>query len=236
MIRALRHGGRESVLIDVGANIGMYSLAAAAAGFKAYAFEPVPMNVQMIIASAMRNRMERRLRIYTMGASDKFSSFHMGFDNTNQGGVNHTLDENAGFANDAVAPLHRVLPAVLAKAKIFVKMDIEGGECRALRGLVPFLRGGVRLLGAQVESGQAETIACCNELVTAPFGAFHVFHHVHRLCPFNAGNGTALAYAKICSDGLPWEIAWRACRSAPQSDDANLRRLMAASAPTPPGA
>lgn len=59
----------------------------------------------------------------------------------------------------------------------------RGGECRALRGLLPFLRETRAVLqGVLIETGHASTRACCTEL-TAPGGAFALLRSRHSLCP-----------------------------------------------------
>ena len=56
----LAHHAQRPRLIDIGANIGFYTLAAAAAGFQVYAFEPVPRNVAMLQMSLARGGLEAR--------------------------------------------------------------------------------------------------------------------------------------------------------------------------------
>ena len=56
MIHALR-GTPNSMLLDIGGNIGYYTLAAAKAGFHVDVFEPVPLNAAMIQASLTANKL-----------------------------------------------------------------------------------------------------------------------------------------------------------------------------------
>jgi len=228
--------GSGPMIIDVGANIGMYSLAAAAACFEAVAFEPVPQNALRVLISARRNAFDsRRLRLFIVGASDGFGTAAMGESDSNQGAVAHkptalAIDEAsasaaAAAAHIALAPLDAVLPAdVLQGARpIFLKMDVEGAECRALRGLRRWLSNGngTRIVGALIETGQLATRECCSELVS-PHGAFHVLRWRHHLCARDLANDDALVPIDetLCTRSVtareparrwPWELLFNAC-------------------------
>lgn len=131
----------QPLLIDVGANIGMYALSAAAACFQAIAFEPVPMNAAKIMTSARANHMSGWLRLYTMGVGDTFTTFEMGESQDNQGEATHCDESTAanasgsgcnrgGVAHIPAGPLDALLPAIAPQRPVFVKMDVEGGEVR----------------------------------------------------------------------------------------------------------
>ena len=180
-----RARGRQPVLIDVGGNIGMYSLAAAAAGHEVFTFEPVPLNALKIRSSSFANGFDRNLHLYTLGASDEWSTFAIGRDPINQGNLEH-MPQTLTAMQIPVAPLQSVLGASgvdWARRPIFLKMDIEGGECRALRGMRQLLgAAGLHLLGVLIETNHKSTWECIPELITAPDGAFHVFNTRHNLC------------------------------------------------------
>ena len=254
------------LLIDVGANIGMYSLAAAAACFEAIAFEPVPANAQRILLSAerngfvgrVRNGEHARLHLYILGASDTFGTAAMGLSATNQGAVAHepssgpssAVSGRMALVNIALAPLDRVLGVEVARSAgrgdreashrssrtarrpraVFLKLDVEGAECRALRGMRRFLaNAAVRLVGALIETGHNATRQCCDELLHPPNGAFHVLHTRHGLCARDHGNGDLLVPFEdeggrsLCRRSIgainpkerwPWELSFAPCAPA----------------------
>ena len=190
---------RAPLLVDVGGNIGMYSLAAAASCFEAVTFEPVPINAHKIITSARRNGFAGRLHVYTVGASDSFGAFDMGESTTNQGEATHTAAKTSkssllgtGVARIPVGKLDDMMPldSWPRTRPVYVKIDVEGGECRALRGMQKFLQGST-IIGFQIETGQPATRACCEELVAWPHGAFSVLRHRHNLCIRDLSNQSA---------------------------------------------
>jgi hypothetical protein len=53
-----------SILIDIGGNLGMYSLVAAAIGHAAHVIEAVPLNSLMLDASIRRNHFGNLATLY----------------------------------------------------------------------------------------------------------------------------------------------------------------------------
>lgn len=57
--------------MDVGANVGMASFAAAVMGFRVLAFEPVLENLQRICDGIWFNRIEELITVFEAAASDR---------------------------------------------------------------------------------------------------------------------------------------------------------------------
>lgn len=64
-------------MVDVGANVGMASFAAAVMGFRVVAFEPVFENLQRICDGVYLNRVQDRLVVYHAAASDRLGNITM---------------------------------------------------------------------------------------------------------------------------------------------------------------
>lgn len=66
------------LVVDVGANVGMATFAAAAMGFRVVAFEPVFENLQRICDGMFLNRAGDRVTVYAAAASDRIGNitFH----------------------------------------------------------------------------------------------------------------------------------------------------------------
>lgn len=67
----MRASGKSGVVVDVGANVGMASFAAAAMGFKVLAFEPVFENLQRICDGIWFNRVAPLVTVFEAAASDR---------------------------------------------------------------------------------------------------------------------------------------------------------------------
>ena len=66
----------------------------------------------------------------------------------------------------------------------FVKVDIEGSECAAFRGMRSLLNQSRSIIGALIEFDKSH--ACCLELIAPTSGAFWILHHRHGLCAYQA--------------------------------------------------
>lgn len=217
-------------LVDVGANIGFYTLAAASAGADAYAFEPVPRNVAMLQMSVEKNRLQHRVRVHAFAASDVPRTLTMGRSSRNQGGVFH-----AANATHAQARLPGIGGTVLAAVGVgglvdatdaltgqriptFLKIDAESSECAIVRGLERWAAA-TELVGVMMEM-KLSTRQCCHEQGwNLEGGFFHTLRVVHALrsnarrqnfsgCSGNASAAEADACGARNCYGVPPEILW----------------------------
>ncbi|XP_058081030.1 uncharacterized protein LOC131229166 isoform X2 [Magnolia sinica] len=78
----MRGGGRNGIVVDVGANVGMATFAATAMGFRVFAFEPVFENLQRICDGVYLNRVGSMVTLFAAVASDRVGNitFHKVFD------------------------------------------------------------------------------------------------------------------------------------------------------------
>ena len=127
-----RHLRPGDGMIDVGANIGVYTLAACRAvgpHGHVHAFEPMPRTAQMLIQSVAANRYGPRCTVLpiAVGASDQPVGFAVSHVNP---GSSHVT---AG-ASDIQVPC-RTLDSIDIRHRVtFLKVDIEGYEPRFLDG------------------------------------------------------------------------------------------------------
>jgi FkbM family methyltransferase len=135
---------RDGVFLDIGANVGWYTLVAARhlqGGGLVYAFEPLAVNVERIRRNLALNRLGNVV-LETLALTDREGEIGMASDHPRSG---NALMVSVG------APKQRFqVPAIrfddysksLGDRKIdLVKMDIEGAETLALRGMTDLLRG-----------------------------------------------------------------------------------------------
>ncbi|MDW8324031.1 MAG: FkbM family methyltransferase [Burkholderiales bacterium] len=128
-----RVGG--GTLIEVGANIGYFTVlwAAAGADCRVIAFEPAWRNLQLLHHNVRRNGLAERVDILPIAAGRTLTLAR--FDpgpqaQTGWGGL--VNDARAGTVCVAVAPLDALLPPTLQVAVL--KIDVEGADTWVLEG------------------------------------------------------------------------------------------------------
>jgi FkbM family methyltransferase len=121
-----------SVVFDVGAHVGYYTLLASVltgpAG-KVFAFEPAPRNLGYLKRHLERNRI-RNVTVIEAAVSD--GPGVAPFDETDTHLTGHLSPE--GALQVATVGLDDLVAQGRLPLPHFIKMDIEGGETRALRG------------------------------------------------------------------------------------------------------
>jgi FkbM family methyltransferase len=144
MNACLRPGER---VVDVGANIGMLSLHASAcvrSSGLVESFEPNPLCCERIRAVLKRNNIQN-VRLHGMGLSDEPATLLLNVLENHAGmGTLAPIDGRSGLrvtssVNVPVQTGDQALPDD-NRPLVFVKIDVEGFEVRALRGLRETLR------------------------------------------------------------------------------------------------
>ena len=206
MLRALR-AHANSTLLDIGGNIGYYTLAAAADGHAVHVFEPVPLNAAMMQASLARNRL-RGVTLHTTALGRHATELRMGTHLDNQGGLKHVA--GIGDASSPAKPSLTALPSTRLDAldlslfgPVYLKMDIEGGECDAVEGMRAVWRGAPRIIGVNLEFGPSRQ-RCCADWVRAG-GFFDSLRTQHGLCL-----PPRVQYASVC-ESKESDLIWMPC-------------------------
>ena len=141
---------REDLFVDVGANIGSYSiLAAGVAGAQTICFEPVPGTFRVLTENVQSNGLEGRVELQNIacGSAAGMLRFTTGLDTTN-----HALaaaESTNGAIEVAVKPLDEALGGRVPRA---MKVDVEGFETQVVAGADKTL-GDERLWCLLMEAG-----------------------------------------------------------------------------------
>jgi FkbM family methyltransferase len=129
----LLHVLRESdVFVDVGANVGSYTiLACAAVGAQVFAFEPSPEAYRRLVENVRLNGAEARATCLNLavGRSEGVLRFTIGLDTINH--VAASGDDGANVIEVRVGTLDAALADV---SPCVAKIDVEGFEMPALEG------------------------------------------------------------------------------------------------------
>jgi len=135
----------NEILVDCGANVGMYTIwAAATRGARVFAFEPESQNYALLNRNILVNGLSKRVKAYCMGLSDKSGLFDLHMADLRVGGSCHAVDEpldaflqplKAQFAQGCVA---RTLDSLVAEGAVpvpaHIKIDVDGFEHKVIAG------------------------------------------------------------------------------------------------------
>lgn len=132
MVAFLREHVREGMtVVDIGANVGIFSMLAASQGAKVFAFEPNTENCRLILMSAAENGFD--VKLFPLALSDEagalFFTPHIG----SNGGLLPSRVETLSNPNCIVVPAMR-LDDLIDEPVHFIKADVEGAEYLALKG------------------------------------------------------------------------------------------------------
>lgn len=121
----------EDLFLDIGANVGSYTvLASAAAGARSLAFEPVPATFAGLQRNIRLNAISNLATAMRLGIGDSEQTLSMTAD---RGGLNHVVQGT--WSGSTVEVQVRRLDDVLAGQSCrLVKLDTEGFEMNVLRG------------------------------------------------------------------------------------------------------
>ncbi len=221
-------------MLDIGANIGLFSVLAAVHGCHALAFEPLAENHDRLLASLQRNKVAHRVRLLKHAVGKRYAPVTLGFRASNPGsssiGLEAAVQETvesitidgllAGPQADAFLGMQAdpdgsgtplVLPRITGSAINFAKIDTEGYDTAVLAGALDTLAAGrVPYLLIEFSPGDARGAAGCSPLafVQALYAAGYTMYEHGR--PFSL----AAVEAWVVPHGLSgegkrvWESWW----------------------------
>jgi len=171
------------VFYDVGANIGSYSLLAAAAGASVHAFEPAPATAASLRRNVAANDLQAQVRVHecALGASAGRVQLTHGDDDT----TNHVLGANETATRLDEVRMETFDACFEHDRPGFAKIDVEGYESQVLEGAVGALASG-KLLGVVIEHGLGRRYGTRNSverLVNAGFACHRYDAQTRQLEP-----------------------------------------------------
>jgi FkbM family methyltransferase len=120
---------------DVGANVGTYTiLAAAQAEACVTSFEPIPAALHWIHANVQHNQVVDKVKIVSKAVSNSSGTVHF---TSHLDALNHMLD--AAVANSVMITSSTLDEELMTKPPLLLKIDVEGNEHRVLQGATQLL-------------------------------------------------------------------------------------------------
>jgi FkbM family methyltransferase len=171
--------GPDDVLFDVGANVGMYTVyAAALRGCRVHAFEPESQNFALLCRNVVANGLTERVTAWPVALSDAARLDRLHVSEFNVGGSCHSFGEPVDFRlQPARFPLTQgcvattidaVVAAGVAPAPTHVKLDVDGFEHRVVAGAAAAMPG-IRSWIVETNPALAEHRAMVEALAAAGF-------------------------------------------------------------------
>lgn len=121
----------HDLFIDVGANVGYYTLMAAKHGLRTVSFEPNPVVCRHLYDSVVLNNEEKRVQVFEVALSDISGQIKLVIPDRHSGGAFIT-----DSADGITVPMERLDDYPIGGYKnVLVKIDAEGAEPRIWAGM-----------------------------------------------------------------------------------------------------
>lgn len=155
---------RGQVLVDVGANVGMYTLwAAKTRGVRVFAFEPESQNFALLNRNIVINRLGGLVQNYCLALSDAAGLSQLYLSQFMIGGSCHRLGEKLDFKHEPMRPVHAqgcvsarlddLVQAGVVPDPDYIKVDVDGIEPKVIAGARRVIGAG-RLKSMLIEVNQ----------------------------------------------------------------------------------
>lgn len=119
------------LFVDVGANIGAYTiLACAVKKAKGYCFEPVPSTFERLLVNIRINNLGERVALFNIGLSDREDKI---FFTAGENCTNHVVADGE-ISVDVVRVNVMPLDKIVIDTPCVLKIDVEGWETQVLTG------------------------------------------------------------------------------------------------------
>ena len=221
------------LVVDVGANLGWFSLLSARMGCRVLAFEPVPAIAALFMASAKLNNLSHRIALHRAVASDDptHQPVHLHFQahSWDTSSIDGTASGNS--RSTLIRAPSATLDAFVSESPCALKVDVEGYEPAVLRGgAASFKRYPPRVVMLEYTPGALERKAAAghpNALDGAP--AFPsmlrtLLHYGYRLYKLPERSKHRPVSPKVIQKGsLP--ALWELNATVLQVETANARRM-----------
>jgi len=139
------------VMVDVGANVGMYSIfSAIVQGVRVYAFEPESQNYALLNSNIALNGLSGQVTAYPLALSDRSGADALYLSDFTAGGSCHSFGEQVGFdlkprgsafAQGAFSmPLDQLVSSGAVPVPDHIKLDVDGFEHKVIAGALQTLQ------------------------------------------------------------------------------------------------
>ena len=139
----------NSLLIDIGANIGLYSLYAGKKGHKVYAFEPESLNFSCLNLNISDNNLNDKIFAFPIAINDEEKLSTLNLSSMKFGGSGNSFDRKITDSGLEFKPSYQQgsvsysLDIICEKLNIIpknIKIDVDGNELKVINGMSNILK------------------------------------------------------------------------------------------------
>lgn len=123
--------GNGNLFVDVGANVGSYSILAASKGAEVIAVEPVPETYQLLRMNVSLNNLSEKITSLNIGLSSEAGELLF---STNLDTVNHVQARGDVSHPTSKVPVYTLDEILGGRIPSVVKIDVEGFEFNVIAG------------------------------------------------------------------------------------------------------
>ncbi len=140
---------QNSVFIDIGANIGLFSLYAAKKNHKVIAIEPESLNFACLNLNIKDNNLNDKINAFPIALNNKFEISNLNLSVMKFGGSGSTFDRQINDQGVYFDPIYKQgsisfsLDDFLDRTRNipnYIKIDVDGNELRVIQGMTETLR------------------------------------------------------------------------------------------------
>jgi FkbM family methyltransferase len=122
----------EDSFVDVGANIGVYSvLASGVAGARSLAFEPIPSTFANLKRNMDFNNLQNKAELFNLGVGDKEETLTF---SDSLDAINHVIQDSSFTGATTSVPVNSLDNLLVGKNVNLLKIDVEGFEANVING------------------------------------------------------------------------------------------------------
>lgn len=155
----------ESILYDVGANVGMYSIyAAMLRDVHVFAFEPESQNFALLNRNIFSNQLSEKVSAFPVALSDETAYDMLYLSEFGIGGSCHNFGESVNYdGNEFTAGFHQGCFATSMDTLIeeqgfmkpdYIKIDVDGLEHKVVNGATNILTEGVKSILVEINTNR----------------------------------------------------------------------------------
>lgn len=153
----------DHLFVDIGANVGVYTvLAAGAIGAQAVSIEPIPQTFVRLCANLRANNIVDKVTPHNLGLGRQEATLRF---TAEKDTTNHVIDNDSWTGPSIEVPVSTLDAVMKDQTPTLIKIDVEGWESEVLAGAASTLRSS-SLLGLIVEMNSSDAAFNPNELAT----------------------------------------------------------------------